>query len=559
MRQLARLWSLLGLAVAGAACADLGPDTGAAVAAVTVSRAMSTVDAEYPGKTLFDGAVSGTVSAPGNVGYGFTPLMDGFVTGLGGYWNGTATVRIYEVATGRVVAQVDHRSTLAYSYTAIEPVALVANVGYRIAVMQTGTAYKEDIGARARQRNHVRVDCLTTTGAGMGSGSGSGSGAPPIPACGTTTLMIGMPDLQFTPAMLSDCELVPNAADGNPCAPWNEVRLGAMMDGSAFAQNNTSPTGRSRWVRGDFVRAGASAAIVDDLRYPYATSAAVEYFIGAPWPVGNGAFDTTVIDPNGARRVARFGLSYAAAPVKIWSAGPTAQFVSKKLSNLENGVAWRQERNYVPYLGRPNLTTTCTCSEGSWVVGRANTVSTAVGRCAKQACGSGAETWEAYYFDYRDSCQPGPLASIDVGVGNGYTGTGYVWGDVYQQDYSVTSILETATIRCNPVGSTALGACMVWDSSAGPARPGPYQYCRVTRAGGGTLDYCQIPETVSDKNVCQRFCQYAHGALGNMEYGDDAAYEAWRNRPCTATPAPDPVVQAAGGYSAQSCTRSALP
>ena len=82
MRQLARLSSLLGLAVAGAACADLGPDTGAAVAAVTVSRAMSTVDAEYPGKTLFDGTVSGTVSAPGNVGYGFTPLMDGFVTGL---------------------------------------------------------------------------------------------------------------------------------------------------------------------------------------------------------------------------------------------------------------------------------------------------------------------------------------------------------------------------------------------------------------------------------------------------------------------------------------------
>src|SRR5207237_683356 len=69
-----------------------------------------------------------------NMGFKFTPTAAASVTQLGGFYNGTKTVRLYDNPANwwndTVIAQVTNTSANAFSYTPITPVALPAGALY---------------------------------------------------------------------------------------------------------------------------------------------------------------------------------------------------------------------------------------------------------------------------------------------------------------------------------------------------------------------------------------------------------------------------------------------
>lgn len=81
------------------------------------------------------------VNGPGDytVGYAFTPNKAITVRSLGGYFNGTRTVYLYNRSTGAVLASASVTSANAWAYTPITPVALSAGTSYTVAVYLPGT------------------------------------------------------------------------------------------------------------------------------------------------------------------------------------------------------------------------------------------------------------------------------------------------------------------------------------------------------------------------------------------------------------------------------------
>lgn len=532
---------VLAIVMLAAGCADEAPGLEHGTQSATIQRQLSKADAEYPGKAMFDGTTSGTVTLGANVGYKFAPLLDGHVTGLGGLFSGRYNVRLFDASTGAVLATASHLGTSAFATTAIEPIPVYAGYEYVVAVEVSSTGAREETAGRARKRNHVEIRCLVsrsmTTSAGSGTGSGSAS-ATIMPPClpATATMMQGLAEIEFVPSMLSDCAVVPALSDATRCADWQTVTLGAGMEDGLSPEN----IGRTRWVQGDFVLPGKTTAIVDDVGYEYATPTKVDYFIGDPWHPGasgepgrvdDPGFETTVRDPDGSIRKVKYGFSLAAGAMPVWTAGPKTTFMTKRLSNLVGDDD--NQGNYVPYYGRAGLATTCVCSQGQWVVGAKSWPTVDVGRCAKQSCATGAETWERNYFDYQPNCNPGPVEAVPEI--RGYAGETAITA----QDYSVTAVLETVKIECEPptysTGPTGpdLGTCVV------PGQPvgNYYEFCRVTRPNGARVNYCQPNPSASSKSVCERYCQYTHGDFGPFWSGDPA-WERVQNLPCDHPEAP---------------------
>lgn len=559
------------IAALAAACSDDVPDT--AVVEAPLVRTISTVDAELPGKAMFDGTPTGTGrSWTGSVGYRFTPQVDGYVTGLGGNWNGTASVTLYEVATARALVTVSHRSTSTFNYTAIEPLRLTAGTAYMVAARIGSGGITETITGRSRVRNHVTIDCFTGP-TSAGSGSGSGSGPPPMPAClATATTYDGMADVQFTPAILSACTDVIHASASNACAGFTDMRLAGQMVNDGFTSSSTVPSGRQWWVRGDFVTSAwnLTTPFEDDQRYDQSRPRAVEFFIDGPWWAASTAFVTTVKDPDATTRTQYYGGSWRAEPVQVWTADPLPAFLSKKLRAARTSPV-----NYVPIPSTPTPweipTQDCVCTKGRWVVGKVASPSVATGRCAAASCATGAETWHPYYFDYNASCQPGPDQAIDWGLTFGWgSPDGWTPGRVYQQDYSPTQVLSRARITCdNANGATplvdaqgrtypGLGACYTHTTTDpnGTFYNRQYHYCRVVEEWRGTgvsaptqtsFSYCQENMTHNTKNVCARYCEYRHqadvpagDAFNEYVQPEERAWQQWRNTPCQASAAAAP-------------------
>ncbi len=72
-------------------------------------------------------------------GFHFTTLTEGWVTELGGYFKGNKRVRLYERATGLLVAEAFVNAANTWSYAAIAPVKLKANTQYTLAVYLAGS------------------------------------------------------------------------------------------------------------------------------------------------------------------------------------------------------------------------------------------------------------------------------------------------------------------------------------------------------------------------------------------------------------------------------------
>ena len=73
------------------------------------------------------------------MGYHFIPLVNGQVTALGGFFNGTKTVKLFNHSTGTLLASATVNAANTWGYTAITPVSLSANTKYTVAVYSAGS------------------------------------------------------------------------------------------------------------------------------------------------------------------------------------------------------------------------------------------------------------------------------------------------------------------------------------------------------------------------------------------------------------------------------------
>ena len=107
------------------------------IAAIFTMPAFAATE-QTPWKTTVGGGTSQTnLNWPGyNTGYDFTPLRDGVITKLGGFYNGTKTVRLYNNA-GAQLAVVSASDSNRWGYAAITPVAVTQGQRYTVAV-ETG-------------------------------------------------------------------------------------------------------------------------------------------------------------------------------------------------------------------------------------------------------------------------------------------------------------------------------------------------------------------------------------------------------------------------------------
>jgi len=80
------------------------------------------------------------------MGYHFTPNVDGQVTKLGGYFNGTKTVRLFNKTTGVLLATTTVSSSNGWSYNSITPpVAVVTGTTYTVAAYINGSGASDKV------------------------------------------------------------------------------------------------------------------------------------------------------------------------------------------------------------------------------------------------------------------------------------------------------------------------------------------------------------------------------------------------------------------------------
>jgi len=94
-----------------------------------------------------DGTLYTDVPGDYTAGYAFTPNKDLLVTHLGGLYNGTRTVYLFNRSTGAVLASVTNTAANSWVYSRITPVTLTAGTPYSVAFYTGGTggAYRGGI------------------------------------------------------------------------------------------------------------------------------------------------------------------------------------------------------------------------------------------------------------------------------------------------------------------------------------------------------------------------------------------------------------------------------
>ncbi|HYX26534.1 MAG TPA: hypothetical protein VFC23_20440, partial [Thermoanaerobaculia bacterium] len=142
-----------------------------------------------------DGTLFTDVAGDYAAGYAFTPNKALTVTSLGGFFNGTKTVSLYNRATGAVLASASVTSSNGWAYISITPVTLAAGTAYSVAVYTAGTggAYRSGLSSMPSVLADASVDgtCYRPANAGE-----------PCAYSGLIAgLDYGMADLKYTVAL----------------------------------------------------------------------------------------------------------------------------------------------------------------------------------------------------------------------------------------------------------------------------------------------------------------------------------------------------------------------
>ena len=123
---------------------DSNGNSSSQVFTVTVG---SSTSAQTPWSSNENGSVAVNYAWNYTMGYHFTPSKDGQITKLGGYFNGTKTVYLWDKDSGALLAQAQVTSTNGWSYTGITPVAVQSGKNYTVAVYigGSGGSYRYNI------------------------------------------------------------------------------------------------------------------------------------------------------------------------------------------------------------------------------------------------------------------------------------------------------------------------------------------------------------------------------------------------------------------------------
>ena len=129
------------------------------------------------------------------MGYKFTPQANGTVTKLGGYFNGTKTLRLWRVSSGELLASVSVSDPdNSWVYADITPVTVTSGVQYFVAVALAGSggAYKSGRSYPTTYGN-IRIDkCGYIQSHNSDTYPSSFTSQP-------TVTMYGMADITFVP------------------------------------------------------------------------------------------------------------------------------------------------------------------------------------------------------------------------------------------------------------------------------------------------------------------------------------------------------------------------
>ena len=131
------------------------------------------------------------------MGYTFTPQVNGSITKLGGYFNGTKTVRLWKYSDGTFLGSVSHTGSNSWAYTNFSsPVSVTAGTKYVVAVALNGSgaSYTRDnthnIGSTY---GSIVIECNVLQG-GYDSDTMPNWAQP----C-RTDYWFGVPDITFVP------------------------------------------------------------------------------------------------------------------------------------------------------------------------------------------------------------------------------------------------------------------------------------------------------------------------------------------------------------------------
>lgn len=155
--------------------------------------ATCTIEYRQPWRENVNGTQFTNVAWNYAMGYHFTPNTNGFVTQLGGFFNGTKTVRLFDRQTGAVLAQATVTAANSWGYTSIPAVAVQAGRSYTVAVYLAGSggSYRSGVQALPRTYGNVRIDGSTYI-------STAGTAASARPTNLITTTMYGQADIRFS-------------------------------------------------------------------------------------------------------------------------------------------------------------------------------------------------------------------------------------------------------------------------------------------------------------------------------------------------------------------------
>lgn len=162
-----------------------------------------TPDAEPPlpsALTPWQDSASGTnvvnVNWPYAMGYHFTPQVDGQVSALGGFFNGTKTVRLFDFVTGTLLAEAQVTAANEWNYTDIDPVAVQAGHPYTVAVYLAGSggSYRYGVDDYPISVGGIQIDATTWIY------TGSEPDARPVYSY-SNYYMFGQADIRFVSAL----------------------------------------------------------------------------------------------------------------------------------------------------------------------------------------------------------------------------------------------------------------------------------------------------------------------------------------------------------------------
>ncbi len=122
-------------------------------------------------------------------GYHFTPLKNGRIIGLGGYFNGTKTVFLWNSSTGEFLTQAEVTSANNWNYTNIKSVFVKAGTTYTVAVYLGGSGGSYRSGIKTLPQTYGNITIKAST-------SKSGNGRP---TNNVTSTMYGQTDIIFVP------------------------------------------------------------------------------------------------------------------------------------------------------------------------------------------------------------------------------------------------------------------------------------------------------------------------------------------------------------------------